>query len=99
MTKTHRKHGSHGVRLTGGKLQRQRMRLWRSDPHCNECRVLVNFPGEFELDHVDPLHAGGSVDDENCQVLCIKCHAAKSKREIGSVKVGCDIRGHPPGWE
>lgn len=33
---------------------------------------------KLELDHVRPLHAGGTEKPENCQLLCESCHDAKT---------------------
>lgn len=35
----------------------------------------------LELDHVKPLHLGGTESPANCQLLCAKCHRAKTARE------------------
>lgn len=39
---------------------------------------------ELEMDHIIPLHRGGSEKPENCQMLCEKCHASKTRREAVS---------------
>ena len=66
--------------------------MWKQDPHCQHCRVLVDYPFGFELDHIVPLSQGGPDTEENCQVLCVwfddqgkkrGCHADKTAQEAG----------------
>lgn len=71
-------------RITGRKLQATRLRIWSSDPTCQKCKRLTQYPDGFELDHVTPLHKGGDNTDENLQVLCPTCHEAKSCEEAGA---------------
>lgn len=45
---------------------------------------LVQFvwlTSSLEIDHIQPLHRGGSNDPDNLQLLCVDCHKAKSARE------------------
>lgn len=35
----------------------------------------------LEVDHIVPLHLGGSNEPENLQLLCIKCHKEKTIAE------------------
>ena len=50
---------------------------WRC-AHCDEL-----LPSTFELDHIVPLHLGGSNDFEtNSAVLCNFCHATKTQKEM-----------------
>ena len=74
--------------LTGGKLQKTRLRLWTADPHCAACGRLVDYPRGFELDHLTPVSLGGSDEDTNLQILCVDdidpeqgCHAKKTRQE------------------
>lgn len=39
---------------------------------------------EFEADHIQPLWAGGTNDLKNGEVLCVACHAEKSRRETAA---------------
>lgn len=59
----------------------QRMRVWRQSPHCGACGAVVPFEA-MELDHVVPLHLGGSTDDSNTQAMHPECHRAKTNQEI-----------------
>lgn len=74
-------------RMAGRKLQERRLRLWTKDPHCAACGILVDYAGEtaspFQLDHIVALHKGGRDEDDNCQVLCIPCHEAKTAEDLG----------------
>jgi 5-methylcytosine-specific restriction endonuclease McrA len=47
------------------------------------CRVCsrVGSADELKIDHVFPLHLGGSDSDENRQTLCVTCHDAKTLEE------------------
>ncbi len=54
---------------------------------CQACRTLVDYPWGFELDHITPLHQGGADDEQNSQVLCVRCHREKTRREMGHREV------------
>lgn len=62
-------------------MQRARERVLRRDNYlCQRClpeRVTL----AIEVDHIVPLHMGGSDTDENKQGLCLACHLKKSKEE------------------
>ena len=73
-------------RIRGRALQARRLRVWAKDPHCADCRALVQHPDGYELDHVVALVNGGDDTDENCQVLCIgpgSCHERKTAKDMG----------------
>ena len=53
--------------------------LNRYNNKCNVCKEKVE---EFHIDHIMPLSAGGSNDDDNLQVLCLKCHQEKTESEV-----------------
>lgn len=80
------------TRLRGRKLQRLRMDVWRASPACKACERIVG-PDQFELDHIKPLHKGGTDDWDNLQVLCIECHKAKTAKENGSSQPNFDSAG------
>ena len=67
-------------RIRGRKLDRIRRRVLLRDHYtCRHCgRVSVV---DMEVDHIVPLFLGGAESDENRQVLCCDCHAAKSAEE------------------
>lgn len=50
---------------------------------CRECGDERPW-GDLEIDHIQPLHAGGDWwDPENLQVLCKRCHERKTEAELG----------------
>lgn len=80
-------------RLRGRALQSRRLRLWAIDPNCQRCGTLTNYPDGFQLDHKVPLFKGGADEDENLQVLCIRCHDSKTNEDLGrneKVAIGAD---------
>ena len=46
----------------------------------NQCKKPVT-KGKFHLDHIKALANGGTNKPKNIQVLCISCHADKTKAE------------------
>lgn len=50
--------------------------LERQNVRCNICYILWNIG--FELDHIMPLSCGGTNDEDNLQLLCVKCHKYKT---------------------
>lgn len=71
-----RKRGSAGV------IDRERIK--RRD--CGLCQVCQRRG--YIVDHVKPLWAGGSDEDENKQLICKPCHDAKSEREAAMRAAG-----------
>ena len=56
-----------------------------------EAKGLVSL--SRELDHIVPLHKGGSNDQDNLQALCVPCHRAKTAIDMGHrarVTIGAD---------
>ena len=45
------------------------------------CQICGRLTIKGEVDHVVPLHLGGSDTDDNKQWLHVSCHAEKSKGE------------------
>lgn len=35
------------------------------------------------IDHIIPLAHGGTDADDNCQALCVECHDAKTRSDMG----------------
>ena len=60
------------ARREGGRArQAKRLRLWLERGQCcAACGRFVEHPGGYQLDHITPLHLGGSNADENLQLLC-----------------------------
>lgn len=70
-----RKRGSAGVR------DRERIRV-RDCGLCQECKRQGRTSIGTVVDHIKPLWAGGSDEDDNKELLCqTPCHDAKSARE------------------
>ncbi|WP_430229892.1 HNH endonuclease [Nitrosomonas communis] len=83
-------------RLSGRKRQEARARIFRVNPLCVECWKAGRVKQAEELDHIVPLHKGGTNDDENLQGLCQKCHSEKSAMERGfSPKREIGVDGFP----
>lgn len=64
----------------------------RDGAACKRCGEVFERPiveggpdypdfAKLQLDHIRPLHLGGTEHPENCQLLCEDCHKAKSARE------------------
>lgn len=66
-------------RITGRRLQALRHQLLRAQPFCQRCRVECR---DLQRDHIVPLCAGGRDIPSNTQMLCARCHAAKTAREL-----------------
>lgn len=58
------------------KHQQQRKRLLVND-WCTRCGATQ---GPFHADHIIPLSAGGTNDDDNYQLLCSSCNLDKSNK-------------------
>lgn len=73
---------------TGSKILRsvqERARAWNKPvPEKLSYFILGTAVGSvFELDHIKPIHKGGDgVGFENTQVLCVKCHRAKTAQDM-----------------
>lgn len=52
---------------------------------CKACYAKGILTEGTQVDHIVPLAAGGSDDDSNKQLLCVKCHKAKSAAERGLI--------------
>lgn len=67
-------------RMRGGKLTRERMKLIVQRPLCAQCG-RVGTPRTLQRDHILNIAAGGTEDPANIQLLCLACHAKKTKQE------------------
>ena len=60
--------------------------LVRDKFKCRECETPSPLPSDFEIDHIKPLYeAFGDLSyfsTENAQLLCISCHAEKTKLDV-----------------
>lgn len=58
-----------------------RERRLAQEPRCRECLRQGRTTEATTIDHIIPLSQGGKDEDDNCQALCLGCHAAKTARE------------------
>lgn len=67
-------------RIRGWKLLKIRERILLRDSYT--CQVCGRVSVHLEVDHIVPLHLGGSESDKNRQAICTEpCHRLKSERE------------------
>ena len=64
-------------------FQRRRALILRANPLCAHCAIAGRVKAAVELDHIKPLHQGGTDDDANLQGLCVECHRIKTATERG----------------
>jgi 5-methylcytosine-specific restriction enzyme A len=50
--------------------------------HCQKCIRLIGGKLRAEFDHIIPLILGGEHRENNLQLLCNECHAAKTVRDV-----------------
>lgn len=65
----------------GRTLQRERERLFNSNPLCVECERQGRVTVATIRDHIIPLAEGGKDVPENIQGLCAACHNKKTIKE------------------
>lgn len=71
-------------RVTGGRLQTIRERIFSRDHgmcQCTECKATGRIRIAEEVDHIVPLWAGGHDVDANRQAINGECHKVKSAAE------------------
>lgn len=64
----------------------------KCEARCAKCREKVTL-GNYAIDHIQRLDALGAHELENWQLLCVPCHAAKTKVDNFEAKKGRRIRG------
>lgn len=66
------------VRRVNGYLKRwvAAQAAWK----CTACQEMVDHL--YEIDHIVPLHRGGSNEPRNLQLLCYGCHRSKTWMEL-----------------
>lgn len=76
--------GATDTRMRGGRWAAIRGNVMRRDCGlCQDCLAAgATVPG-VEVDHITPLHMGGTDDLRNLRLLCRACHASKTAREAG----------------
>lgn len=60
-----------------------RAAVLRCNPLCVSCEANGRTTAATEVDHIKPLHKGGTDDPDNLQGLCRDCHADKTRRDLG----------------
>lgn len=76
-------------RITGNALYALMKRFERENPRlCAECARQGTVGYGDELDHIIPLHLGGSNAPYNLQWLCHSHHLEKSKAETEARSIG-----------
>lgn len=61
-----------------------------------ECQKHNRISAATEVDHVIPLHKGGTDDYDNLQGLCHNCHADKTRVDKGQrAKIAIGLNGYP----
>jgi 5-methylcytosine-specific restriction endonuclease McrA len=58
------------------------IQLKKQKYQCSKCNIPLNDCGDCEADHITPFALNGKTHLDNLQMLCIKCHTEKTKRDI-----------------
>lgn len=81
-------------RIAGNSLYALMKRFERDNPRvCAQCKREGRVSYGAELDHITPLHLGGSNAPENMQWLCMPCHKVKSEAEAEARASGVHMVG------
>jgi 5-methylcytosine-specific restriction protein A len=75
-----------------------RKRILDHSPLCVSCSKQGIITPATEVDHIKPLHKGGTDDMDNLQPLCAECHKIKTLHDVTN-KLGCNEQGIPEGWQ
>ena len=70
-------------RIRGRRLQRIRHQHFMQDPLCVACKAKGLVTIASQLDHIQALVNGGTDTPDNRQGLCVPCHEAKTRRDLG----------------
>lgn len=74
----------HGTPRTRGRTwQRIRLQVLAEEPLCRACQAADRVTAAAEVDHIKPLHHGGTDERSNLQPLCAECHEQKTRAELG----------------
>lgn len=86
-------------RIRGRKLQEMRALVLRLHPLCVHCELRGIVRAATRVDHIVALVNGGEDTIDNMQGLCVECHDAKTRADLGQRVKGCDANGIPlGGW-
>jgi 5-methylcytosine-specific restriction enzyme A len=84
------------TRTRGRAWQRIRDRVLSLNPLCVRCTGAGLVTLAREVDHIKPLHKGGTDDPANLAGLCLDCHRDKTASDMGHrVKVWTGADGWP----
>ena len=61
-----------------------RATVLRASPLCVHCKAAGRVSEAVEVDHITPLHKGGTDDLSNLAGLCRACHVDKTAKDMGS---------------
>lgn len=67
--------------LNGRKRRRIKLKLFKENPNCPRCGVLMtqtNGPALWTVDHVIPVSKGGTDDQRNLVLMCVTCNEKKA---------------------
>ncbi len=78
------------TRIRGRRWRRTREAVLEAEPLCRSCAARGLTVAAREVDHIQPLHCGGTNAYDNLQPLCGACHRAKTAAELRHQP--------PPGW-
>lgn len=73
-----RKEFSRSVRVAAVKRA-----MKNGEVYCEECGVLTK--GKFQIDHINPDGLTGEPTLENAKVICVECHARKTKVDVANI--------------
>ena len=86
-------------KTSGHRWQKLRERILLRDASlCQPCKARGHITLAVEVDHITPIHKGGTDDERNLQSICSECHKAKTAAEQGKTRraqIGAD--GWPVG--
>ena len=68
------------VTMVGKKNLKLRL-LGEHGYRCRVCQRKMNHPDALTIDHIVPRGMGGSNANQNLQLLCKRCHRAKTRIE------------------
>ena len=57
--------------------------MTRDNFRCKYCGIPASAGAWLEIDHIKPIHEGGTNDDSNLQTLCKDCNSGKYHLNMG----------------